>query len=102
MYDLLGAVPDTGRSLTAILLFIEQDGIVLRGRISACCNESLDVLSERFEGLAVEHEGQRYTEVIVADVSELMAVHARLDAANGALRQLGEEMADIVRKRKRL
>ena len=50
-----------------------------------------------------EHEitdrnGQRYTEVIAADVSELMAVNARLDAANEALRKLGEEMADIVRE----
>lgn len=52
-----------------------------------------------------DRDGQRYTEVIAADVSELMAVRAqldaenvRLDAANEALRKLGEEMADIVRE----
>ncbi len=52
-----------------------------------------------------DRDGQRYTEVIAADVSELMAVrtrldaeNARLDAANEALRKLGEEMADIVRE----
>ena len=52
-----------------------------------------------------DRDGQHYTEVIAADVSELMAVrtrldeeNARLDAANEALRKLGEEMADIVRE----
>lgn len=52
-----------------------------------------------------DRDGQHYTEVIAADVSELMAVrtrldeeNARLDAANKALRKLGEEMADIVRE----
>lgn len=45
-----------------------------------------------------DRDGQRYTEVIAADVSELMAVRAQLDAANEALRKLGEEMADIVRE----
>ncbi len=53
----------------------------------------------------LDRDGQRYTEVIAADVSELMDVRAqldaenrRLDAANRALRKLGEEMADIVRE----
>ena len=52
-----------------------------------------------------DRDGQRHTEVIAADVSELMAVrtqldaeNARLDKANEALRKLGEEMADIVRE----
>lgn len=52
-----------------------------------------------------DRDGQRYTEVIAADASELMAVRTRLDAenarlgaANRALRKLGEEMADIVRE----
>lgn len=52
-----------------------------------------------------DRDGQRYTEVIAADVSELMAVRTRLDeenawldAANKALRKLGEEMTDIVRE----
>ena len=51
-----------------------------------------------------DSDGLHYTEVIASDVSELMAVrtrldeeNARLDAANEALRKLGEEMADIVR-----
>ena len=60
----------------------------------------------RFSEHAItDRDGQRYTEVIAADVSELMAVrtqldeeNARLDAANEALRKLGEEMADIVRE----
>ena len=57
------------------------------------------------ENAITDRDGQRYTEVIAADVSELMAVrtlldaeNARLDAANEALRKLGEEMADIVRE----
>lgn len=57
------------------------------------------------ENAITDRDGQRYTEVITADVSELMAVrtrldaeNARLDAANEALRKLGEEMADIVRE----
>ena len=52
-----------------------------------------------------DRDGQHYTEVIASDVSELMAVrgqldaeNARLDAANRALRKLGEDMADIVRE----
>lgn len=52
-----------------------------------------------------DRDGQRYTEVIASDVSGLMAVLARLDAenerldaANRALRKLGEDMADIVRE----
>ena len=52
-----------------------------------------------------DRDGLHYTEVIAADVSELMAVrrqlaaeNARLDAANRVLRKLGEDMADIVRE----
>ena len=52
----------------------------------------------------LDRDGQRYTEVIAADVSRLMAVRAqlyaenrRLDAANRALRKLGEEMAVSVK-----
>lgn len=52
-----------------------------------------------------DRDGLHYTEVIVSDVSELMAVRAQLDAenarldeANRALRKLGEDMADIVRE----
>lgn len=52
-----------------------------------------------------DRDGQRYTEVIAADVSRLMAVRASLDAENArleetnrALRKLGEEMADMVRR----
>ena len=56
LYDLFGAVLDTGRSLTAMLLFIEQSGGVLRTRISASCDESLDVLCSRFDGLSCEHD----------------------------------------------
>ena len=56
LYDLFGAVLDTGRSLTAMLLFIEQSGGVLRARISASCDESLDVLCSRFDGLTSEHD----------------------------------------------
>ena len=56
LYDLFGAVLDTGRSLTAMLLFIEQSGGVLRVRISASCDESLDVLCSRFDGLTGEHD----------------------------------------------
>ena len=57
------------------------------------------------ENEILDRDGQRYTEIIAADVSELMAVrtrlseeNTRLDAANEALRKLGEEMADIVRE----
>ena len=53
----------------------------------------------------VDPDGQPYTEVIAADVSELMAVRARLraentqlDRANRQLRQLGEDMAELVRQ----
>ena len=56
LYDLFGAVLDTGRSLKEMLLFIEQDGQVLRARISASCDESLDVLCSRFDGLTTEHD----------------------------------------------
>ena len=56
LYDLFGAVLDTGRSLRAMLLFIEQSGGVLRARISASCDESLDVLCSRFDGLTSEHD----------------------------------------------
>ena len=52
-----------------------------------------------------DRDGQHYTEVTASDVSGLMAVrgqldaeNARLDAANQALRKLGEDMADIVRE----
>ena len=47
---------DTGRSLTAMLLFIEQSGGVLCSRISTNCDESLDVLCSRFAGLTCEHD----------------------------------------------
>lgn len=47
---------DTGRSLTAMLLFAEQSGGVLRARVSASCTESLDVLCSRFDGLTAEHD----------------------------------------------
>lgn len=56
LYDLFGAVLDNGRSLTAMLLFIEQDGALLRTRISASCGEALDVLCSRFDGLTAEHD----------------------------------------------
>ncbi len=56
VYDLFGAVLDTGRNLTAMLLFIEQSGGVLRARVSASCNESLDVLRSRFAGLSCDHD----------------------------------------------
>ncbi len=52
-----------------------------------------------------DRDGQHYTEVIASDVSGLMTVrgqldaeNARLDAANRALRKLGEDIADIVRE----
>ena len=45
-----------------------------------------------------DRDGQHYTEVIASDVSGLMAVRGQLDAANRALRKLGEGMADIVRE----
>ena len=56
LYDLFGAVLDTGRSLTAMLLFVEQDGDTLRARISASCEEPLDVLCSRFDNLTSEHD----------------------------------------------
>ena len=56
LYDLYGAVLDTGRSLTEMLLFIQQDGSVLRTRISASCEEALDGLCGRFDGLTCEHD----------------------------------------------
>ena len=56
LYDLFGAVLDIGRSLTEMLLFIEQNGGVLRARISASCDESLDVLCGRFVCLTCEHD----------------------------------------------
>lgn len=52
-----------------------------------------------------DRDGQRFTEVIAADVAELAAVrerigeeNARLDEANAHLRRLGRDMADIVRE----
>lgn len=52
-----------------------------------------------------DRDGRRCIEVIAADVSGLVAVrgeldaeNARLDAANRALRKLGEDMTDIVRE----
>ena len=56
LYDLFGAVLNTGRSLTAMLLFAGQSGGVFRTRISTNCNESLDVLCSRFAGLTCEHD----------------------------------------------
>lgn len=56
LYDLFGAVLDTGRSLSAMLLFARQDAGILSVRISASCGESLSCLCERFEGLSVEHD----------------------------------------------
>lgn len=52
-----------------------------------------------------DSEGTPYTEVVAADVAELMVVRTRLheenerlNRANRQLRQLGENMADIVRE----
>lgn len=56
VYDLFGAALDTGRSLKEMLLFIEQSGGVLRARISASCEESLDAHCSRFDGLTAEHD----------------------------------------------
>lgn len=56
LYDLFGAVLDTGRSLRAMRLFMEQDGDFLRGRISADCKEPLGSLCGRFPGLTAEHD----------------------------------------------
>lgn len=56
LYDLFGAVLDTRRSLTTMLLFIEQSGGVLRARISTNCDESMDVLCSRFAGLSCDHD----------------------------------------------
>ena len=56
LYDLFGAVLDTGRSLSAMLLFIRQDGALIRARVSASCGEPLDGLAGRFPGLTAEHD----------------------------------------------
>ena len=56
LYDLFGAVLDTGRSLRAMLLFLGQSGNFLRARISADCEEPLDSLCGRFAGLTAEHD----------------------------------------------
>ena len=56
LYDLFGAVLDAGRSLSAMLLFIQQDGGAVRARISASCGEPLDGLCGRFGGLTAEHD----------------------------------------------
>ena len=54
MYDLFGAVLDTGRSVSAILLFAAQSGDGPELRISAACKEDLSALEPRFPGLAAE------------------------------------------------
>ena len=53
----------------------------------------------------MDPDGQSYTEVAASDVSELMSVRARLreenerlDRVNRQLRELGEDMADMVRE----
>ncbi len=56
LYDLFGAVLDAGRSLSAMLLFIQQDGGAVRARISASCGEPLDGLCGRFGALTAEHD----------------------------------------------
>ena len=56
LYDLFGAVLDTGRSLSTMLLFIQRDRGLVRARISASCKESLESLSDRFPNLTVERD----------------------------------------------
>lgn len=56
LYDLFGAVLDTGRSLSAMLFCVQQTGETLLARIGASCAESLENLPDRFPGLAVEHD----------------------------------------------
>ena len=56
LYDLFGAVLDTGRDLRTMLFFAEQDGTVFLARISADCTEPLEGLRDRFAGLTAEHD----------------------------------------------
>ena len=56
LYDLFGAILDTGRSLSAMLLFARQEDASVLVRISASCAEPLDGLSRRFSGLTAEHD----------------------------------------------
>lgn len=56
LYDLFGAVLDTGRSLSAMLLYVQQEGTVLLMRLSVSCKEPLNGLCERFAGLTAEKD----------------------------------------------
>lgn len=56
LYDLFGAVLDTGRSLSAMLLYVQQEGTVLLMRLSVSCKEPLNGLCERFVGLTAEKD----------------------------------------------
>lgn len=56
LYDLFGAILDTGRSLSATLLVARQESGSVRVRVSASCAEPLDGLSRQFRGLAAEHD----------------------------------------------
>lgn len=56
LYDLFGAVLDTGRSLRAMLLSLRREDGAIRARVSAACDEPLDGLCARFPGLTAEHD----------------------------------------------
>ena len=56
LFDLFGALLDTGRSLSAMLFTARQEADGVWVRIGASCTESLDALPSRFPGLQVEHD----------------------------------------------
>ena len=56
IYDLFGAVLDTGRSLSSLLFFFKWENDVPTVRISAACIENLTVLSLLFPGLLVKQD----------------------------------------------
>ena len=117
-----GLVRLMNRQMLTVGSWLLGSGIQTLGELQAVLNDPPEIVTKdasmrgvyhfpdgsalRFSEHAItDRDGQRYTEVIAADVSELMAVraqldaeNARLDAANEALRKLGEEMADIVRE----